>query len=459
MVIGGSWNPNGVILFSSNFGVILKVSAAGGIAAPVTALAPEETYHSHPFFLPDGRHFLYTRLAQRAENTGIYVGSVDAKPEDQRAKRVLNAGYAIYAASADPARGYLLFLRERTLMAQPFDPAKLELAGDPVPVADPVGQYANRGLFSASANGALAYRSGVGGVNRLTWFDRQGKVLGYASDLGAYNTLALAPDATRVAAQRTELQTANFDIWLIDLLRGGSTRFTFDPAFESNPVWSPDGRRIVFGSNRDGVYNLYEKDSSGAGAEEPLFKSNGNKYPHDWSRDGRFLIYAEVSPKTGYDLWVLPMTGERKPTPFLQTQFREDQAQFSPDGHWVAYLSDASGAPEIYVRPFPASQSNGGQWMISNGGGTQPRWRGDGKELLYFSGRKLMAVDISTNPAFKAGIPKVLFEAPLFAGTTLSLHHWDAAADGKRFLINTEAGENNSAPITVVLNWAAGLKR
>jgi Tol biopolymer transport system component len=307
-------------------------------------------------------------------------------------------------------------------------------------------------------NGVLAYRSDVSALNRLTWFDRDGKVLGYASDPGTFNTLALSPDGSRVAAARTDQQTGNTDIWIIDLARGASTRFTFDPSLDSNAVWSPDGQRIVFSSTRDGVWNLFQKDSSGAHSEEALLKTSANKYPSDWSRDGRFLIYTEGSPKTGPDLWLLPMTGERKPVPFLQTPFREDQAQFSPDGHWVAYMSDATNQPEIYVRPFPPSEGNSGQWMISNGGGTQPRWRGDGKELFYLSGRKLMAVDISTTPTFQAGIPKPLFEAPIFPGTVPALHHWDVTPDGQRFLINVDAG-GNTTPINIVVNWTEVLKK
>jgi hypothetical protein len=416
-------------------------------------------FRSYPLFLPDGRHFIYSLHSTQAENSSISVGALDAKPEEQRSNRLLSAGFAIYAPSQNADRAYLLFVRERSLMAQPFDAGRLQLIGEAVPIADPVGSYLERGLFSVSARGTLAYQATATAVNRLTWFDRQGKVLSYATDIGSYDTLALSPDATRVAAPRRDLLSGNQDIWLIDLLRGGSTRFTFDPAAESNPVWSPDGRRIVFSSNRGGHADLYQKDSSGAGAEEALLKSTEIKAPQDWSRDRRYLIYSQSSPKTGVDLWTLAMTGERKPIPFLQSQFNEDQAQFSPDGHWVAYMSDASGRSEIYARPFPPSEG-GGQWLISNGGGTEPRWRGDGKELFYFSGRKLMGVDVAATASFQAGVPKVLFEAPISNGTNAgNRHHWDVTADGKRFLINTDAIENNSAPINVVLNWTAGLKK
>ena len=461
-VIGGSWSPAGVILFSGNSGSILKVPAAGGVAKPLTTVTSGETFHSHPFFLPDGRHFIYARQAG-SEKSGIYVGEVDAKPEEQNQKRVLSARFAIFTPTPNSG-GYLLFLRGRTLMAQPFDPDKMELGGEAAPLADPVGLYAaTRGLFSATAK-VLAYRGDVGERNRLTWFDRQGNVLGYAAEPGTYNTLSLSRDATRAAVQRTDPQQGNNDIWLFDFVRGGSTRFTFDPSVESNPVWSPDGRRIVFTADRNGMDDLYEKDTSGVGAEEPLIKSKDpsdpfGKVAEDWSRDGRFLIYTRLAPATGYDLWFLPMTGDRNPKPFLETQFLEDQAQFSPDGRWVAYVSDASGSREVYVRPFPPSPENRGQWMISNGGGSEPRWRGDGKEMFYVSGQRVMAAAISTSPIFSAGIPQVLFSAPLYtASNTISPHDWDLAPDGKRFLINTISGEGSSIPITIVVDWSGGLK-
>jgi Tol biopolymer transport system component len=269
--------------------------------------------------------------------------------------------------------------------------------------------------------------------------------------------LALSPDATHAVVRRAD-RDANNDLWLVDLLRGGSERLTSNPAVEANGVWSPDGRRIVFTSSRDGIYNLYQKNLSGDGKEELLLKSDENKVPYDWSRDGRFLLYVSVSSKTGYDLWILPMTGERKPLPLVGTQFREDQAQFSPDGQWVAYTSDASDTSEVYVRPLTPSEGNREERLISNGGGSQPRWRGDGRELYYFAGRKLMAVDTTTSPAFKVGVPRPLFETTVSIGNTMGVHNWDVTRDGKRFLI-TVASENNSAPINVVLNWQTALRK
>ena len=464
IVIGGSWSPAGVILFSSNSGPLFTVPATGGLATPFTKVEPQETFHSHPFFLPDGRHFVYTRHLGQAGGTGIYAGSLDDKPEQQRSRRLVSAQFAVYAPGARAEHGFLLFLRDHTLMAQAFDTGRLAMEGEAMPVADPVSQYVSRGLFSASATGALAYQTGSATGNRIVWSDRQGAVLSDVGADGAYGEPQISPDGGRMAVRRMEPQTANVDIWLGDLSRGGSTRFTFDPAPDNRPVWSPDGSQIAFASSRSGTFDLYRKSSSGTGTEELLYHhSSEPSYPYSWSPDGRFLIYGKVSAETGYDLWLLPNPGDATPgkeTPFLKTEFRETAAQFSPDGRWVAYVSDASGRPEIYVRPFPPPRNGGGQWMISTGGAVQPRWNRNGKELFYFSGSKLMAVEVAATPAFQAGVPKMLFDAPIFtAGDVMAGISWDVSRDGKRFLLVTQSGKSGAEPITVVLNWAAGLKK
>ena len=249
---------------------------------------------------------------------------------------------------------------------------------------------------------------------QLNWFDRQGRNLGPAAQLGDYLDLALSPNASRAAATRRDAN--NTDIWLLEFARGGpGARFTFDAAIDTRPVWAPDGSQIVFSSSRNGPPNLYRKPSSGAGEETELLKTAEPVAAQDWSRDGRFLLYVVTSPKTGADLWVLPMEGDRKPTPFLATPFRETHGQFSPGpanaSRWIAYDSNATGRPEVYVRPFPASSA--GQWMVSTAGGGQPRWRRDGKELFYLSlERKLMSVEIGAGATFQAGTPKPLFAAP-----------------------------------------------
>ena len=260
----------------------------------------------------------------------------------------------------------------------------------------------------------------------------------------------------RMAVSR-DLEGSNIDIWLIEFDRAARTRFTFDAARDFAPIWSPNGGTIVFRSDRSGGGDLYQKTASGAGSDEVLLKSPGTKTPDDWSRDGRFLLYSAIDPKTKSDLWILPLQGDHKPIPYLRTEFNEAQGQFSPDGRFVAYRSDESGQSEIYVQPFPVASGGGGKWMVSSSGGTQPRWRRDGKELFYIANdRMVMAVDVNTSPAFKAGIPHALFErAVLNADVTF---RWDVTADGKRFLLNTVGAETAvSSPITVVLNWYSSI--
>jgi eukaryotic-like serine/threonine-protein kinase len=466
IVIGGSWSPAGVILFSSNSGVILKVPAGGGVATPVTKLLPQDSYHCHPSFLPDGRHFLYARISSQTVTQGMFLGSVDVKPEDQGSRRVTTAQYAIYMPGAAPNSGYLLFLRDRSLMAQPFDAGRLETQGEAIPVADPVAQYVTRGLFSASANGTLAYQSGSGASIRLTWYDRHGNMLDYIAEPSPFRHPRISPDGTRLAIRRQDLVSGNFDVWLRDLTRPGGMRFTFDPAAEGMPVWSPDGKQIIFVSNRSGVDDLYLKPSNLGVGEKLVLHTSEPKGPTDWSPDGRYLIYSSEDPKTGSDLWLLPNpgdpSGDHTPILFLRTEFRETQAQFSPDGRWVAYMSDASSKPEIYVRPFPPSKDGAGVWMISDGGGVQPRWNRNGKELLYFNGRRLMSAEIATAGGFRASQAKPVMDValPLYGGGDIfSALDWDVSPDGKRFLLVTESADRASAPITVVLNWKEGIRK
>jgi Tol biopolymer transport system component len=465
----GAWSREGVIVFGSRGGAPLRrVPAEGGVATDVTALDPsrQETNHLLPSFLPDGRHFVYFRNSNVVEKRGIFVGSLDVKPSDQSREPLLATTFAgSWAPSAAGARSHLFFLRDDTLMAQPFDADRLKLTGEPVPVAEHVGTVNFNGFFSISANGTLAYRAGGSNANRqLTWFDRQGKQSGTAFEPGPYLDLSLSPDGTRAAILRGP-NTDTSDIWLHDFTRTVSTRVTFDVnAGETlagkGPVWSPDGTRIAFASHRNGPFDLLERSSSGAGNEVVLVHSDSNKSPDDWSRDGRFLLYSENNAKTSYDLMVLPLEGnDRKPVPLLNTTFIEGDGSFSPDTRWFAYSANDSGRLEVYVQPFTppgaGSAPATGKWQISRDGGRRPKWRADGKELIFRAPNgSPMAVDISTSPAFQAGIPKPLFTMPAGAG------NWDVTADGKRFLAAVpQAQQNTSTPITVVLNWEAGLKK
>ncbi len=381
-VVGGSWNRDGVIVFADITRGLMQVSAAGGVASPLTTFDPsrKEVVHVLPSFLPDGQHFLYLRASNSPEKSGAYVGSINTKPEQQDSKRLLAATAApVYVPSSGSDSGQVLFLRQRTLMAQPFDAHRLEPFGEAVPIAEHVGSYLDYGFFSASSNGVLVYRSDAGQIYQLTWLDQQGKLLATVAEPDRYNNMALSPDGRRVAVSRTDPEnTPNWDVWLLDIGRNTSTRLTHEQVRATFPVWSADGSSIIFDSMRAGEVNLYLKLASGAGDERLLLKSSdGYKYATSSSRDGRFLLYTVINLKTKSDLWVLPLNGDHKPIPFLRTEFNESSGQFSPDGHWIAYTSDESGDDEIYVREFSSSSAQGssdseGKWLISKGAEPAP---------------------------------------------------------------------------------------
>ena len=459
---GAAWTRDGVIIVGSSNGShpLLRVSASGGVATPATALAQGETRHVWPQLLPDGRHFLYLRTSADPNKMGIYAGSVDSKPEEQSQQRLLATNrQAYYAASTSGGQGHLIFVRDTTLMAQPFDPGKLQLSGEPAAIADGVDSFAtaNYGLFSVSDTGALVYRAGAGSKLVTTWIDQNGKPSGTLGEPGEYSWPAVSPDGTRVAVAAGT--AGSRDIWILDVARNSSTRFTFDPADDSNPVWSPDGKNVVFSSNRKGETRLYIKPSDGSGEERMLTDQPG--VPTSWSKDGRFLLFTSGSPQTGSDIWVLPnpgvTSGDAKPMPLLATQFSEQSAQVSPDGRWIAYTTNESGSSDVYVRPISAEGNGGGaKWLISKGLSLYPRWRSDGKQILYANPNlDIMAVDIDTSKGFQAGTPRRLFVAP----PPLINIGWDMTADAKRFLFITTPNGGRPAPFTVVLNWAAGLKK
>ena len=453
---GGTWNHDGVIVFARSFGDRLyRVPATGGSSSPVTSLdeSRKETAHLWPYFLPDGRHFLYLARGVQKENTGIYVGALDSNER----KLLVNAdSSAVYAPP-----GFLLFLRERTLMAQAFDANKLQVTGEAFPIAEQVGFNAvtGRAFFSASETGVLSFLSSNAPNTQLAWFDRGGKQLAAIGTPAADTGLRLSPDEKRLAVSRLDLQAGSADIWLIDLARNNPSRFTFDPANEGSPTWSPDGSHIIFASNRGGMANMYQRLSNGTGNDELLLKLSEPSGPHDWSPDGRFILFGVLSPKTGSDLWLLPLFGDQKPAPFIQTEFSETQGRFSPDGRWIAYASNESGPFQVYVQSFPTS---GGKWQVSTGGGAQPQWRRDGKELFYLApDRKLMAAEVNgAGPTFVAGVLKPLFEAhvnSIFPGAG-NATYYAVTGDGQRFLVNTLVGDSTPVPLTIVLNWTAGLK-
>jgi Tol biopolymer transport system component len=462
---GGSWSREGVMVVGGMAG-IQKISTVDGSVSLVTALdsSREELDHIDPHFLRDGRHFVYLRNSLRKpETNGVYLGSVEAKPE-QNMRRILAAdALAGFVPSAESPGGHLLFKREGGLLAQSFDPERMELSGQattlPLPVDSGSARYV--ALFSASTNGVLVDgRSNTAGIDsQLTWFDRNGKMIGQASVPGRYFELALSPDGSRVAVHRND--AGENAVWTIEFARRSAARLTLDPrgTGSGQAQWSPDGSEIVYLSRATG--GLVRKPSSGAGDGQALPLPGRNSYAVDWSRDGRYLLYT-IPTGRNRDLWVLPLDGKQKPFPYLTSNYAEAGGQFSPDSHWVAYSSDESGRDEIYVRPFPDPLA--GKWLVSSGGGNQPRWRRDGRELFYVSAdNKLMSLEVSADGAkFKPGIPKALFGASFKRdqrGFETTGHGWDVAPDGQRFLINTKLSEQSSAPVTVILNWQAALKR
>jgi Tol biopolymer transport system component len=460
---GGTWNRDGVILFSPNVqSPIYRVSSSGGATVSVTSLGPGrgEFQHVWPTFLPDGRHFLYTGFlgaeARPTEINGFYVGSLESKEV-----KLLHSGRGnvAYAPSSKPSRGHLLFMRGSTLLARPFDAGRMEFNGEAAPVAENVLFFGAQGsgTFSVSDNGLLAYQTGaLGDPSRLQWFDRTGKAAESIGSVAVHTHPRISPDGRRVVSAVLDVQTALLDLWLHDLPRRVSTRFTFEPAVNVFPVWSPDGGRIAFASNRKGRHNIYLRATSGSGEDEVLLPPAATfRWPSDWSPDGELIAFQASSAQgnTGLDLWIFSFT-DRKERPFLATPFQEWSPQFSPDGRWIAYTSDESGKPEVYVRPLADSS---GKWQISSGGGAYPRWRRDGREIFYIAPDKtLMAVEVQTGSAFEAGAPKPLFRTQIRSTDTGS--QYDVSADGQRFLINTIVPEEQSA-ITVVQNWTAGLKQ
>ena len=449
---GGTWNSEGVIVFApSSTGGLHRVSEGGGPSTPITRLdeSRQEESHRWPYFLPDGHHFLYFIRSIQPQNNAVVVGVLDGKDTPRR----LMSGES-NVAYAPP--GYLLFWRDQTLLAQGFDASQLQLKGDTFPVAQKVRYFSPTSLaaFSVSNNGTLIYRSGDFNTNQPVWFDREGKQVATLGPPADYRALQLSPDQKRVAVTLADPQTRGMDVWLFDLARGAnSSRFTFDAAADSDPIWLLDGNRIVFTSNRSGKFDLYQRSVSGVGNDELLVPSDNPKMTHACS--SQFLIYEERDPKQKADLWGLPLLGERKAFPLLRTDFNETNADLSPDGRWIAYASDESGRFEVYVSTFPSLEH---KVKVSTDGGNLPLWSHDGKELFYIAPiRKLMAVGVKAGTSFEPGLPKELFETRIAGGP--GGRRYDVANDGKRFLIVTVIEADKPSPINVVLNWTAGLKK
>ena len=446
--VDGSWSPEGVILLDGT-GVdpILRVSATGG--TPVAVVKPDldkkVVQVGWPEFMPDGRHFIYLAINQKPDDTGYRIGSLDSSETKPFAPAQSMLAYA--------PQGYLLFVRDRTLVAQPFDAKAMKTTGEPVPLAEQIGIDAvGLARFSVSRDGVLAYRTGESG-NRMVWLDRSGKELETVTTKGEHQDPSFSPAGDQLSFDRADERSGKSDIWIRDLARGVDSRFTFDPGNAYSAVWSPRGDAIVYASDRADSPGLYEKSLLGQGEEKLLLKADGLIVPMALSSDGSILLYASRNPKTGWDIMSLPRNGEPKPVVLRATPFAENDVEFSPDGKYVSFNSNASGRQEVYVQSYPGP---GRTWQVSTAGGTDAHWRKDGKELYYRSiDQKLMAVDVQTGDTFQAGIPRVLFQAQPATGPASTKYRPDPK--GEKFLFVATMGRDAQSPTTVVLNWFTAL--
>jgi Tol biopolymer transport system component len=445
-VKGASWGSQGVIVFAPNFNSsIHRVSESGSEATAVTQLNSErkDDSHRHPRFLPDGRHFLYlSRGSGGSGNNAVVVASIDGGEE----RVLLNSPTA-----AEYASGHLLFVRELTLMARPFDAERLEFTGEAFPLAEDIRLVAPAtalSVFSASQTGVLAYMHGGFSFGlRLAWRDRDGKELGVLGDEAAYWDVRLSPAGDMAL---TTVGGASADVWIYEIARNLRTRLTFTEGDEWAGAWSPDGKTVYFSSSRGSIYDLYRKAVGGAAPEELLYESDNVKLPTSVSSDGRFLAFAQQTQDTSWDIWILPLDGESPPYPFLEQPFDEAVGVFSPDGRWIAYHSNESGRSEVYVRPFPGP---GRQWQVSTDGGLWAHWRDDGNEIYYqaTSGQVMAAPVERRGDGLAFGAPSSIFELD----PQESNFRFSPTADGERFLAIERVGTQAPQAHTIVVNWTA----
>jgi len=465
-VLGGSWNRDNVIIIGTSDGV-MRVSADGGALTPVTALGKDEFAHTFPAFLPDGRHFVYLR-AGIVGSRFIAVGDLDAAPAAQSVAPVLKTDIAALVVPTAPDGSLtLLFQRDATVMAQDFDRRTFTLTGEPVAVVDQVMNVTGAGLgyFSASNTGTLVYRSLATDQRQLTWFNRDGQVLGTPGERAPYGLVKLSPDGTKAAVVLNvdlRVQPPNTDIWIVDLVKGGSTRLTFDPASDTTPVWSPDGKWIAWQSNRDKQLGLFRKAADGSGDEERLSTSAVLSNLTDWSHNG-YLIFASMG-----DLWALPAepdaSGKRTPVVIVKSPANEFGAYVSPDNRWIAYITNETGQQELFVQPFAlGGGTTAGKWPVSTRGTMgMARWRGDGKELMFVNGDgAIVAVDVAPGRAFQAGALRRLFQLPLEL-LSLSPNRGtlvDVTRDGQRLLLIMPVQESAQRELGMILNWRESLRK
>ena len=450
---GGAWNRDGVIVFAPNaLGGLHRVSSRGGPSVEITkpTLPDTETSHRWPLFLPDGKHFLYlaANFAGQSGDDTVFLASLDSKERRSILSTAANVAYA------EP--GYLLYLRDKALVAQGFDLKRFELTGEPHTLTEAVLYFPQvaRAVFSASNAEALVTQTGKGAsISQLTWFDRNGRSIETLGAPEAYDNVRLSPDGRRVASDQAD-EERNVDIWVHEP-RGAKTRLTFHPALDQAPIWSPDGKQILFMSNRTNSFQLYLKNSDGSGLEQQIGVGAGREvqmHAWDWSRDGQHVLVRKQN-----ELWYFNWS-DRVLKPLIESKWTVRNAQFSPDGRWIAYSSNETGNMEVYVSPFPGMN---GKWQVSNRGGQEPRWRKDGKELFFLSpDGKIMAAPVATGAGFEAGSAIALFQThrrqPISAQDLFS---YDVSGDGQRFLVATKVDEANAAPLSVLLNWASEMEK
>lgn len=455
---GGSWNRDGVILFAPGIaGALFRVPSGGGAPQPVSKLAESERAHLWPQFLPDGAHFIYFALTNLDATTGVYAGALDGSTVQRIIGSQTNAVYS--EGDSDARNGYLIFLRDRALSAQRFNTARLALEGNPSDLAQNVNGVMSMSLtpVSVSNNSVLVYQSLGDPTRQLLWMDRSGKQLAAVDKPGEWAPPRISPDGRRAVAPWIPPGQNKANLWLLDEA-GVSSRFTDAPVHQGSPVWSPDGSRVVFFENRNNQYDLVAKGSEPGARTETLYSNSLPKYPTDWSRSGRYILFGVVSPGTRADIWTFSMT-DRRATPILTTVYAEAYGSISPDEKWLAYQTDESGAPEVYVQPFdPATSITQRRWQISSSGGSLPRWRADGEELFYMApDGGLMAVPTSSDGNdFQCGKPQMLFQTRPLPKAPWNVY--DVSPDGQRFLVNVPLEWSISAPIRVVVNWNDKLK-
>ena len=473
--IGADWNQAGIIVFGTNpgsgaAGSVFRVAAAGGDPVQLTTVdtGRGEYAHHHPTFLPDGKHFLYLRASKIEDRSGIYVGSIDAAPDKQPTERLLATAFGpvFFVPSSDGRNGFVVFFRDGSLMTQRFDPVSLALSGEPWQVAAPVGSFIDRALFFVSRNGTIVYAAAAPAFAvQLAWIDRQGRTLRTVGKPDLYSTTVRSPDGTKAAVVKVDIGSASDkrELYVVDLERDTQTLFWFKSALRSAPIWSPDGTRLLFALVDEGP-QLYERAIDGIQEGRVVFRGNRGEplSPSSWSPDGRYVLVTRVDQKTASDIWAVNVS-DGAAAPLIQTPGPERDAQFSPDGRWIAYSATDNARQEVYVTAVVSSSPKltvgGGPWRVSNGGGQVPRWRADGREIFFAGPSSTMAAPVSTESGFTAGTPVAVGGAS--QNSSLARFGFvDATRDGRELLFARQVTDTAPrSPVNILINWVPDASR